>query len=37
MHIALIWVNDRLKKRIPIMQANCMKGNPWIVWWCYSR
>jgi hypothetical protein len=35
MHASLMGINSLLVKRIPIMQSNCMKGNPGVVGGCY--
>lgn len=34
LHIGLLSINKILEVRIPVMQKNCMKAIPEIIWWC---
>lgn len=34
LHVTLVSINDEFEVRIPIMQKNCMKARPDIIWWC---
>lgn len=36
-HSSLVGINKLIEKRIPMIQANCMKWNPWVTGACYAR
>lgn len=36
-HSSLVGVNRLIEKRIPMIQADCMKWNPWVTGACYAQ